>query len=69
MAQNIKIKFDDNGVSREIEVRKVVVTDKDGNIFRISQDFVAGIEILADGLDGKIYVEPHTSNQITVLTK
>ena len=69
MAQKIKIKFDDNGVSREVEVSKVVVTDKDGHIFRICQDYEAGIEILGDGLDGRIYVEPHTTNQITVLIK
>lgn len=69
MKPNIKIKFDDNGVSREIEVRKVVVTDKDGNVFRICQDFAAGIEILGDSMDGRMYVEPHTTNQITVLMR
>lgn len=64
----MKIKFKENGVDRELEVSKVVVTDKDGFDYRISQDYVRGIEVLGDGMDGNMYVEPHTSNQVTILT-
>ena len=64
----MKIKFKENGAERELEVSRVVITDKDGFDYRISQDYVRGIEVLGDGIDGKMYIEPHTSNQVTILT-
>jgi len=63
----MKIKFEENGIKREIDVRKVVVTDKDGYDYRICQDYVRGIEVLGDSFQSRMYVEPSTSNQVTIL--
>lgn len=62
----MKIKFKENDVERELEVSKVVVTDKEGFDYRISQDYVRGIEVLGDGIDDKMYIEPHTFNHVTI---
>ncbi len=62
----MKIKFTEEGVTRELEVSRLRVIDKDGYTFRISQDVERGIEILADTLDGRFCVEPHTGNEVTL---
>lgn len=62
----MKIKFTQEGVTRELEVDRLRVIDKDGCTFRISQDVERGIEILADTLDGRFCVEPHTGNEVTL---
>jgi len=62
----MKIKFTEEGVTRELEVRRLRVVDKDGYTFRISQDVERGIEVLADTLDGRFCVEPHTGNEVTL---
>lgn len=44
----------------------VVIEDKDGNRYRISQDRLGGIEIIAE--DGRVAIEPTVSNHITIKT-
>jgi hypothetical protein len=62
----MKIKFTEEGVTRELEVSRLRVIDKDGYTFRISQDVERGIEVLADTLDGRFCVEPHMGNEVTL---
>jgi hypothetical protein len=62
----MKIKFTEEGVTRELEVRRLRVVDKDGYTFRIEQDIERGIDVLADTLDGRFCVEPHTGNEVTL---
>ena len=62
----MKIKFTEEGVTHELEVSRLRVIDKDGYTFRISQDIERGIEVLADTLDGRFCVEPHTGNEVTL---
>jgi hypothetical protein len=65
----MKIKFKENGEDRELDVNKVIVIDRDGIPFRITQDFEKGIDVLADTLGGTFCVEPHTSNNVTLAVK
>lgn len=48
------------------EAKKICIADKDGNVYRITDDIEHGLEIIAE--DGRIHIEPHTSNHITILT-
>lgn len=62
----MKIVFAMDGEKKEIDVRNVLIVDSSDNRYRITLDVEHGIEILAE--DGKAYIEPHTSNEITVFT-
>ena len=53
----MKIKFKENGEDRELDVNKVIVIDRDGIPFRITQDFEKGIDVLADTLGETFCVE------------
>ena len=63
----MKIKFKENGVDRELEVGNVVITDKDGINYCFCQDKARGIEVLGDRRNGRLYLEPYTSNKVTIL--
>lgn len=65
----LKISFKENGEERTVEVDRLEVLDKDGGKYRIKQDVERGIEVLASTLDGRLYVEPHMSNEVTLLIK
>lgn len=61
----MKIAFEMNGEKKEIEVRKVMITDSTDKRFSIDQDPERGIAIYAE--DGEIFVKPNESRFITVL--
>lgn len=63
------ISFKENGEYRTAEVDRLEVLDKDGCKFTIKQDVERGIEINGSTLEGKLYVEPHMSNEVTLLIK
>jgi hypothetical protein len=48
------------------DVNRIIVTDKDGNRYRIKADRFCGLEVMAE--DGKISIEPNTSNLLTIKT-
>ena len=49
------------------EVSKIVIHDKDGNRYRIVEDKLGGLEIMAE--DGRLVIEPNVSNVIIIKTK
>lgn len=51
---------------KDIEVRKVLVTDAHGCRYRITENKFGGLEVMA--LDGGIAIEPNVSNLITIKT-
>ena len=63
------ISFKENGEYMTAEVDRLEVLDKDGCKFTIKQDVERGIEINGSTLEGKLYVEPHTANEVTLLIK
>lgn len=60
---------DENGKSQEFDAKVVDIIGKDDDHYRLMQDFERGIEVTADGLSSKIYIEPRCSNQITIINK
>lgn len=60
----MKIAFEMNGEKKEIEVRKVMITDSTDKRFSIDQDIEHGLSIYAE--DGLMYVEPNDKHWITV---
>jgi hypothetical protein len=59
----------DNNESVEIEIRphrRIEITDNDDNRYEIRLDKFGGIEVQA--ADGRIAIEPHVSNEITIKT-
>ena len=65
----LMISFKENGEERTIEVDRLEVLDKDGGKYRIKQDVERGIEVNGSTLEGRLYVEPHMSNEVTLLIK
>lgn len=64
----MELKYTDKGY-KEVEVsdtERVIVTDKDGNRYRIKADRFGGLEIMAE--DGKISIEPNVSNVLIIKT-
>ena len=67
---NMKVVIkDENGKRQEFDVKVVDIIGKDDDHYRLTQDFERGIEVTADGLSSKIYIEPRCSNQITIINK
>ncbi len=60
---------DENGKSQEFDAKFVDIIGKDDDHYRLRQDFERGIEVTADCLSSKIYVEPRMCNQITIISK
>ena len=59
----------DNNESVEIEIRphrRIEITDNDDNRYEIKPGKFGGIEVQA--ADGRIVIEPHVSNEITIKT-
>ena len=65
-----KLRFkNENNESVEIEIRpnrRIEITDNDDNRYEIRSDKFGGIELQA--ADGRIAIEPHVSNEITIKT-
>lgn len=59
----------ENGERQEFDAKIVDVIGKDNDHYRLTQDFERGIEVTADGLSSKIYVEPRMCNQVTIIAK
>lgn len=60
---------DENGKRQEFDAKFVDIVGKDDDHYRLSQDFERGIEVTADGLSSRIYVEPRMCNQVTIISK
>ena len=65
-----KLRFkNDSDEWEEIEIRphrRIEITDNDDNRYEIKPDKFGGIEVQA--ADGRIVIEPHVSNEITIKT-
>lgn len=48
------------------ETTRIVLQDKDGNRYRVTQDRFGGIDIMAE--DGKLSIEPNVSNVVVLKT-
>lgn len=48
------------------ETTRIVMQDKDGNRYRVTQDRFGGIDIMAE--DGKLSIEPNVSNVVVLKT-
>ena len=56
----------DFGAEKDLEVRRVLVTDAQGCRYRIMENKFGGLEVMA--LDGGIAIEPSVSNLIYLKT-
>lgn len=65
----LMISFKENGELKTAEVERLEILDKDGCNFTITQDVERGIEVNGSTLEGRLYVEPHMSNEVTLLIK
>ena len=65
----LSISFKENGERRTVEVDRLEVLDKDGCKFTINQDVERGIKVKGSTLEGRLYVDPHTPNKVTLLIK
>lgn len=65
----LMISFKENGELKTAEVERLEILDKDGCNFTITQDVERGIEVNGSTSEGRLYVEPHMSNEVTLLIK
>ena len=60
---------DEEGKLHTIGTESAKIMCKDNDTYRIRQDVERGLEITADGLSSKLYIEPRVTNQVTLIAK